>query len=133
MILYIANNIKPCISYSNIIYIYIFVKPFLSARKLLPQRACDRRETRDYSGAPHGGCHKGVDGRQLAAPAKSTARFPSLTENDAMIFIGLRTANTRFWIIKNVQQLRNSRRSKVDSKRCALATCMKIANDSISI
>ena len=40
-----------------------------------------------------------LDGRRVAAPAKSAARFPSLTENDAMFFVGLRTANTRFRII----------------------------------
>ena len=83
----------------------------MSARKLLPQRECDRRETRDYYGAPHGECHKGVDGRRVAAPVESAARFPSLTENDAMFFVGLRTANTRFRIIVTLQ--RAKRRSRV--------------------
>ena len=80
----------------NDIYIYIFVEPFLSVRKLLPQRACDRRETRDYYGAPHGACREGVDGRRDAASEESAARFPSWTEKDAMFFVGLRTLDTRF-------------------------------------
>ena len=89
----------------------------MSARKLLPQRACDRRETRDYYGAPHGECHKGVDGRRVAAPVESAARFPSLTENDAMFFVGLRTTNTRFRIIVTLQ--RRSRYSDQRHSRCS--------------
>ena len=85
------------------IYIYIFVEPFLSVQKLLPQRSCDRRETQDNYGSPHGACCKGVDGRRDAASEKSAARFPSLMENDAMFFGGLRTANTRFRIIVLLQ------------------------------
>ena len=73
-----------------VIYTYIFVEPFLSVRKLLPQRACDRRETWDYYGPRHGACRKGVDGRRVAAPEESAARIPSLTEKDAMFFMGLR-------------------------------------------
>ena len=86
-----------------LIYIYIFVEPFLSAHKLLPQRDCDRRETRNYYGAPLGECHKGLDGRRVAAPVENASRFPSLTKNDAMLFVGLRTANTRFRIIVPLQ------------------------------
>ena len=86
------------------IYIYIFVEPFLSARKLLPQRACDRRETWDYYGAPHGECHKGVDRRRVAVPVENAVRLPSLTENYTMFFAGLRTANTRFRIIVTLQR-----------------------------
>ena len=88
------------------IYLCILVEQFFSARKLLPQRACDRRETRDYYEAPYGECHKGVDGRRVAPPVESAARFPSLTENDAMFFVGLRTANTRFRIIVTLQKAR---------------------------
>ena len=89
--------------YLYIIYIYILVEPFLSVRKLLPQRARDRRETRDYYGAPHGACRKGVDGRRVAAPEESAARIPCWTGKDAMFFAGLRTANTRFRIIVTLQ------------------------------
>ena len=60
---------------------------------------CDQRETREYYGAPHGVCHKGVDGRRFAASEKSAAGIPSLTEKDAMFFVGLWTANTGFRII----------------------------------
>ena len=41
-------------------------------------------------------CHKGVDGRRVAAPEERAARIPSLTENNTMFFVGLRTAITRF-------------------------------------
>ena len=85
------------------IYISIIVEPFLSVRKLLPQHSCDRRETQDYYGLPYGACRKGVDGRRDAASKKSAARFPSLTENDTMFFVGLRTVNTRFRIIVLLQ------------------------------
>ena len=71
------------------IYTDIFVEPSLSVRKLLLQRECDRLETRDYCGAPHRECHKGVDGRRDAAPEESAARFPSWTEKDAMFLVGL--------------------------------------------
>ena len=49
---------------------------------------CDRRETRDYYGPGHGACCKGVDGRRVAMPEESVARFPSSTENDAMFYCG---------------------------------------------
>ena len=88
------------------IYIYIFIEPFLSVRKLLPQRSYDRRETRDYYGTPHGACRKGVDGRRDAAPEESAARFPYWTDKDAMFFVGLRMANTRFRIIVTLQKAR---------------------------
>ena len=94
------------IYYNHYISIYILVEPFLSARKLLLQHVCDRCETQDYYGAPHWECHKGVDRRRVAAPVESVARFPSLTENDAMSFVGLQTANTRFWIIVPLQKAR---------------------------
>ena len=59
-----------------------FGRAVLSARKLLLQRACDRRETRAYYGAPHGECHKRADGRRVITPIYmgSTALFPSLTK-----------------------------------------------------
>ena len=41
-------------------------------------------------------CHKGVDGRLVTTPEESAARIPSLTENNAMFFMGLRSAITRF-------------------------------------
>ena len=86
------------------IYIYIFVEPFLSVQKLLLQRSCNRSETRDYYGLRHGPCHKGVDRRRVAAPKESAAQIPSLTENDAMFFVGLRTANMRFRIIVTIRR-----------------------------
>ena len=57
-----------------------------SVRSTLPQCACDRRETRNYNRGLHGACHKGVDGRRVAAPKESAGRIPSLTENDIMFF-----------------------------------------------
>ena len=60
--------------------------------------ARDRRETPDYNGGPHGVCHKGVDGRRVAAPEESAARILSLTENFAMFWLdyGCYAMNTRF-------------------------------------
>ena len=66
----------------------------MSVRKLLPRRECDRRETRDYYGAPYGACREGVDGRRDAASEESAAPFPCWTDKDAMFFVGLRKANT---------------------------------------
>ena len=77
---------------------FSYIEPFLSVRKLLPQRACDRREARDYYGSRHGACRKGVDRRRVAG------RFPSLTEDDAMFFVSLWMANTRFQIIVTLQR-----------------------------
>ena len=87
----------------------------MSARKLLPQPVCDRREIRDYYDAPHEECHKGVDGRRVAAPVESAARFSSLTENNAMFIVGLQMANTRFRIIVPVQKARIIRSRCVSS------------------
>ena len=56
------------------------VEPILSVRYLLPQLACDRRESRDYYGAPHGAGHRGVDERRIASPEESDARTPSLLD-----------------------------------------------------
>ena len=81
------------------ISIYIFVEPFLFACKLLPQRACDWRKTQDYYGVLQRECHKGVDRKQVVVPVKSAAQFCSLMKQDAMSFVGLRMANTRFRII----------------------------------
>ena len=78
------------------IYIYFYVEPFLSVRKVLPWRECDRQETRDYYGAPYGLCRKGVDGRREAASEESAAQFSCWTDKDAMFSVGLRMANTRF-------------------------------------
>ena len=103
------------------IYIYIFVEPFLSVRKLLLRRECDRRETRDYYGAPHGGCRKGVDRRWDAASEESAARFPCWTNKDAMFFVGLRTANTRFWKIVMLQKARMRRLRYLASSTAVVA------------
>ena len=75
------------------------------------RRECDHRETRDYYGAPHGACRKGVYRRRDAASEQSAAQFPCWTDKDAMFFVGLRTANTRFRIIVTLQ--RPKRRSRV--------------------
>ena len=69
------------------LHLYIRRAVFVCS-KLLPQCVCDRRETRDYYGPRHGACCKGVGGRSVAAPEESAARILSLTENDAMFFVG---------------------------------------------
>ena len=64
--------------------LYNSVELDLSVRKLLTQLAYDRHETPGYYGTPHGGGHSGVDGCRFAASRKCAARFPSVTEKDAM-------------------------------------------------
>ena len=67
------------------IYLSNSVELDLSVRKLLPQLAHDRREMPGYYGAQHGGGHRGVDGRRFVASQQSAARFPSVTEKDAIV------------------------------------------------
>ena len=82
-----------------IISLYILVELKSSVRKLLPQLARDQCQTWKYYEAPHGDGHKGVDRRRFAAPAKSAARFSSVTENGAMFFIHLRSVYTGFQLL----------------------------------
>ena len=56
----------------------------------------DRHKAPGYYGAPHGGGHRGVDGRRFTAPEECAAQFPSVTEKDAMFFIRLWIAYMRF-------------------------------------
>ena len=75
-------------------HIYIFLEPFLPACKLLPQCACDWRETRDYR-ALHGECHKGIDGRQITTSEESVTQIPSLTKKSPCLW----SENAKFHLV----------------------------------
>ena len=80
------------------IYLYIFVEPFLSVQKLLPQRSCDQRETQDYYSPRHGAC-----------PRKAPHGFP-LWRKMTPFFVGLQMVNTRFRIIVTLQRAKRQLR-----------------------
>ena len=74
------------------IYIYNSVELNSSVRKLLPKLAYHRCETPGYYRVPHGGGRRG--GRR--APEECATQFLSITEKEAMFFIRLQMAYTRF-------------------------------------
>ena len=113
-------------SFSDGIYLYIYFCRAVFVCSQTPPAACVwLMWTSDYYGAPHGKCHKGVDRRRVTAPVESAARFPTLTDNDTMFYVGLWTANTRFWIIVPLQKAMEDQTIVLSGQQHSRCSCLR--------